>query len=207
MDLSIGKWMTILRISPAISVTVNTNIHMKTVELNLSPKDALMAVTERPKTLSMSPTSLKRKFPADEGDRIIDLTKSDRGVTEKKTKLHTYIEDPSSPLRTRSNNEEVEFVGVMPVRLSSFPARTVGEMVTRIEWIVTQDEPKTTAARFQKVFSCDFKGPTYYKHQGIWKWLKDNGRLSCISGTDLWAPLASTTLAAMKETKEGRKRE
>lgn len=203
IDMSIGKWITHLRISPAISVTLNCIVHMKIADAEIEPMDALKAVTAKTGKggKSMNDKSPKRKHEETSYADVIDLTRLDEAGMVKRQRTEYESLEPDSPLRPRSSNKNVTTIGAVPSRLSSFPARTVQEMVSRIEWIVTHDDPITTAARYARVFSCDFKGPTYYKHQSVWRWLKDNGRLSNISGTDLWSPLASSTIRMMKEAK------
>lgn len=205
MDLSIGKWITHLRISPPISVTINCIIHMKDVEAEITPKDAVKAIAASTGCGGQSThgKSPKRKQEMGSGSDVIDLTRQDEPGLAKKLRTENSMIELDSPLRYRSSNNNITVIGAVPTRLSSFPARTVQEMVSRIEWIATNDEPATTAARYARVFSCDFKGPTYYKHQGVWRWLKDHGRLSNLAGTDLWSPLATSTTKLMKEEKGG----
>lgn len=202
MDLSMGQWITHLRISPAIAVMPTTSLHMKHADADISPKDALWAVSNRLEEGTTTPNgdSLKRRIKGDASE-LIDLTDGIDGTPTKKPKIEPIGNQPTSPFISKPTNDNVEFIGIRPARLSKFPARTVHEMVSRIEWIVNSETPRSTAARYNQVFSSEFKGSTYYKHQGIWKWLKDHNKLASTPGNDLWKEVAARTTDLMEKEK------
>lgn len=148
----------------------------------------------------------------EDDDDVIDLTLTDGTASPRKKKASHEKDDTdiqilgmtsptTSPLRRRASTENLEEIGTRPAKLSKFPARTIGQMVSRIEWIASQDESAsadTVKERFEKVFSCNYAKTTYYSHQRAWKWLRDNGVLDERKDSDLWAPLASTAMAAVK---------
>lgn len=208
LDMELGTWVTHLRTSPPVFVTANSIIHMKNWDTVLDVTAAI-AATQAKRIAFFS----KRKPDSVDGSvEFIDLTTSDK-PPRKKAKVVVQTEHeitppindthtPSSPTQTHVSMEDIDDIGSRPARLSTFPARTVGQMVPRIVWIVGQDAtPDTVESRFAKVFSCAYKKSTYYRHQCAWRWLRDNGILDESKDSDLWGPLVRAALVALKDEK------
>lgn len=216
LDMEIGTWVTHFQNSPPVNVNTRSTVHMKGCGTNIDPKSAISATqTKKVVKEEVGMQSNKRKVAKLEGhDEIIDLTTSDIHSPKKMKAIpEVEVEDthgilnaisrPSSPLQPYVSNDDAVDVGSRPVRLSTFPARTVGQMVPRIEWIVSQDQSSATVkARFLKMFSCEYRKTTYYRHQSAWKWLRDNSVLDESKESDLWAPLVRAATSAMKAEKD-----
>lgn len=210
LDIEMGTWVTHLRNSPHVIVTPNSTLHMKRWETKLDPKLAIKVTQPNGSFGHASNAPSKRKGSEFDQD-VIDLTVSGNPSPKKKK---TEEEDakrgscdpcPASPLKLFSAMDDVAEVGARPARLARFPARTVGQMVPRIGWIVAQshsgESDETVKSLFMKVFSCEYKKTTYYKHQGVWRWLRDNSVLDESKESDLWGPLVRAATAALKAEK------
>lgn len=209
LDIDIGNWITHLRNGPAVTVTANSTLHMKKWETLLDPKTAISVVQGPINSEEKVSSPMKRKAAKDEvKDEVIDLTISDTHTLKKRKnspKEGTGYNDiiPSSPLQAYTDLEDVADVGSRPIRLPRFPAKTVGEMVTRIEWIVAKGpSDESVKRRYSKMFSCDYAKSTYYLHQRAWRWLRDNGVLDEARDDDLWGPLVRAAKAALAGEKE-----
>lgn len=213
LDTGIGGWVTHIRNSPPVVVVANSTVHMKKRENLLDPKSAISLTQVKSRmsqagspSVERKPTCAKREWEPE----TIDLTKSD-SPSPKKPRVLSRKEDsqeepaPTSPTpspltRLHNNTNDVNDVGSKPARLSTFPARTVGQMVSRIQWIVAQgDSDETVKSRFSRVFSCRYAKSTYFLHQRAWKWLHDNGVLQEASDSDLWGPLVKAAKVAFKD--------
>lgn len=177
---------------------------MKRRDMEITPKSAILS--------DMSGSSpAKRKTAINSvSDEVIDLTTMEI-ASPKRVKTHINPRDASddgkcaytlsSPLKGRESSESCEEVGTRPAKLSSFPARTVGQMASRIEWIALKETSDNVGFRFSRVFSCEFKRSTYYRHRRAWKWLNDNGVLDSAIPSDLWAPLVKAASVALNDEK------
>lgn len=217
LDMIGGRWITHLRCSPPIQVTASCTLHMKRSEMEIDAKDVISLMTNGNRNYNLnegasSTPRTKRKAANSPSADIIDLTITNANPMEKKPKVSTKggpvpISRTPSPILislgslqgATSPTVAEEIVGSRPARLSVFPAKTVKEMATRLEWIVVHGRVGTVEQRFAKVFSCEWKESTYYKHQRVWKHLSDTSALVNINGTDLWGPLAAMTEKAMKD--------
>lgn len=214
MDLEASRWITHLKTSPAINIASNAMIHVKKKDVEVAAKEVLEVATSKVnciEALSGFRTPEKRKTAEEHlENNVIDLTELLETPTGKKMRL-TKREDrststiplsPSSerPLQaTHMESEGFEIIGTRPAKLSRFPAKTVHEMTTRLDWIVSNKTGGTVEQRFAKVFSCDFKVSTYHRHRKAWKHMMDTSMLTNKAGTDLWGPNVQAAEAAMKE--------
>lgn len=221
LDLELGAWVTHFRSSPPIIIRPNRIVHTKNRETDLPMKIALSySTSERAylKAEGSSPNIKRKASVASIKDVVVDLTYPDSPSTKRAkieptqrsvTKLDRQS-TPPSPLSSRVevvDVDDLEDVGAIPARLSSFPARTVDQMAPRLAWIASSETPENVEFRFKKVFSCAFKRSTYYKHQSAWKWMRDNNLLNDSRGSDLWAPLVNAANEAIKGERNVTKQE
>lgn len=132
-------------------------------------------------------TPEKRKTEA----AVIDLT-GDEERSVKRNRLNDAL--PSSPLlRFAKDTDRERIVGEVPARLNRFPALTLGEMITRMEWIGDTKNGASTKSRFSRVFSCSYGRTAYYNHRAAWIHLKETGALERYTGEELWMPIYSSS--------------
>lgn len=180
LDTVTSKWITYLRSSPAIPVTNESVLHIKTRDADCS------AVYENVKDMKIEPgTETVKKVASPEKRKaesvVIDLTGED-DRDEKRTKFGRI--GSSSPLRRYSSLDMKEMnVGDVPLKLNKFPALTLKEMVVRLEWITDARNGTTTKQRFERVFRCKYGRTAFYNHRGVWAHMKETGGLDAFTGS------------------------
>lgn len=155
LDRVTGKWITHLRNSPAIIVTKECVLHLKSRDSpNTIPTPDMMpneqALSSAVSDSRTSPSKRKALMAQD----VIDLTEPD-DRTEKRYKKE--VVEASSPLRSFTALESGKYnIGDVPAKLNKFPAMTVGEMSTRFQWIEDNKGAGAIDVRFKSVFTCKF---------------------------------------------------
>lgn len=214
MDIKSGRWITHLKTSPPINVTVEGMIHIKKVDVEVTVNEIIEIIARNQSSRFTHANSTTTPGERKVGKRVIDLTNFESPMAKKQKVIKREIESASAgiatynsastgsvspPTASQMETEGFEIVGSRPAKLSVFPAKTVKEMTSRLNWIVSNKTLGTLDQRFQKVFSCEFKESTYHRHRRAWKHMMNASMLDNKEGTDLWGPLVQVAEVAMKE--------
>lgn len=201
LDKSCSRWITHLRNSPAIFVTKDSILHLKAkdteVSMLMSP-DVKASIKREQSVDLLTPISSPEKRKSFTAHGAIDLTISSDEESGKRNRLDE--KGASSPLMRYSRLKgEPEYIGGVPAKVNRFPAQSIGEMNTRLQWIADNQHKGSTEDMFGRVFNCKYSRSTYYNHRSVWLYLKSRGDLQRYVGSEQWMPVysanASTALS------------
>lgn len=212
LDKASSKWITFFRTSPSIAVNKGATLHVKGKDNPLSVMEVFEEVMDA-KREDLLPVvkveSVQDKKRLQMASDVIDLTMLTEERTEKRMRLG--MDGASSPTRKGSpiigsrEGFDVERgdVGFAPAKLSKFPAKTVGEMDRRLQWITNAEGKGTLESKYKTVFSCKYVGSSYHNHRNAWLHLKDTGVIPVANSSDDWLPLYSKAWKEMGAARRG----
>lgn len=205
-DTSCARWITHLSNSPFIRVTEGCTIHIKRPNVKVDTK----ALTEAGRYVRKEDTGSQLERENAKTDRLPDTSEIKKTAKSRNSVIDLTFDEPaekrfkgdkpqppSSPSKVNQYTSSIKMVGEAPARLSKFPARSVADMISRMEYIGNAEKGGTVVSRYNAVFSSKFYSTTFYRHQRYWRLLVDRGLLSTVSLDDDWK-----TIVSLVSTKE-----
>lgn len=214
-DVPSGKWVTLLRNSPAIRITVNSTHHFKNSETEVPIQSLLSSISSLSSCHIVNPfdgplSALGQTSPRkshSNGKMKVFGSASDVVDLSSECDEHVSVGAKTpcpSPRKVGRHvkSPEVGFVG-RPSSSSEFPIVSAVEMDIRMRWIDMTEGDGSLQRRFSAVFTCEYKPSTFHKHWAAWRWLHFNGYLRNLNKDDLWKSLLELAPGVRKQTNVG----
>lgn len=184
-DATTSKWITLLSTSPSVRVRAGAVVHIRKagVKVDLKALVSYQDVADTKPAIKTEYSPEKRKL---EKIEVIDLTEDERSAQTQRSKTRRRGRS-ISPLAEKSNDAFDGNVGSIPAKLSRFPAKLVGEMDDRLQWMADNEDIGAVEIRFAMVFSCKFIKTTFFRHQKEWRRIKNDGTMAETDRKTDWA--------------------